>query len=62
MRGASAGAGALARDKPHSVAAACHMNATIEHGVKLVASRGEGRHREGDKKSRQGTNARRERG
>jgi len=28
------------------------MNATIEHEIKLEASRGEGRHREGDKKSR----------
>jgi hypothetical protein len=35
------------------------MNARIE--IKLVASRGEGRHREGDKKIRQGTNTRRER-
>jgi hypothetical protein len=38
------------------------MNATIEHEIKLEASRGEGRHREGDKKSRQGKNMRRERG
>jgi hypothetical protein len=29
------------------------MNATIAHKIKLEASRGEGRHREGDKKSRQ---------
>ena len=28
------------------------MKATIEHEIKLEASRGEGRHREGDKKSR----------
>ena len=37
------------------------MNATIEHEIKLEASRGEGRHTEGEKKSRQGTNTRRER-
>ena len=29
------------------------MNATIEHEIKLEASRGEEKHREGDKKSRQ---------
>jgi hypothetical protein len=38
------------------------MKATIEHEIKLEASRGEERHREGDKNSRQETNARRERG